>query len=68
MKAADMPATTAELMQRVRDRLARAEHGAATALAAELGKSRQQLNAWLAGEKSPNGNTTLALLRWIAGQ
>jgi DNA-binding transcriptional regulator YiaG len=68
MKAADMPANTAELMQRVQARLARAGHGSAAALAAELGKPRQQLNAWLAGEKSPNGDTTLALLRWIAGQ
>ncbi len=55
--------TVSELVKAVK-RLTR-ERGKKTALAAEFGVSRQQLNGWLAGKCDPSGQVALNLLNWV---
>ena len=55
--------TMQALIQRVAD--ATSKHGDRVKLASLIGVSRQHFNAWLKGERSPDGETTLRLLAWV---
>jgi transcriptional regulator with XRE-family HTH domain len=44
------------------------EYGKKAALAKYLSISRQQLNAWLSGEREPSGGITLHLLEWVTAE
>lgn len=52
------------LISRVRK--ATSKHGERVKLADYLGVPKQTINDWLSGRVSPNGETTLRLLAWVA--
>ena len=60
------PSKLLEFLERINR--AAVERGKKTELAACIGASRQQVNAWLQGEKMPGGEVTLRMLDWVQAE
>ena len=53
-----------QLLRSIQARLDREGHGSKTALAREIGATKQKVQAWVNGTAKPNGEMALALLEW----